>query len=90
MLNSDPPNVEGARAAVRRAIRDSNRASDVISRLRALFGKKEVTAELVDLNEAIRGVIALSSSDLQRHRVILQLEFAHCLPFLSGDRIQLQ
>jgi signal transduction histidine kinase len=44
----------------------------------------------VDLNEAIREVIALSSSDLQRHRVILQLEFADRLPLLYGDRIQLQ
>jgi PAS domain S-box-containing protein len=90
MLSADPPNIDGAREAARRAIRDGNRASDVVSRLRALFGKKEVTVEPVDLNEAIREVIALSSSDLQRHRVILQLEFADRLPLLYGDRIQLQ
>ena len=90
MLNSDPPNLEGARETVRRAIRDGNRASDVISRLRALFCEKEVAAEPVDLNEAIREVIALSLSDLQRHRVVLQLELADRLRPLNGDRIQLQ
>ncbi len=90
MLDSTPPNLEGARETARRAIRDGNRASDVISRLRALFGKREVTAEPVDLNEAVREVIALSLSDLQRHRVILQLELSERLPLLNGDRIQLQ
>lgn len=92
MLNSDPPNLDGARLAVRRAIRDGDRASDVIARLRSLFGKgkKEITAEPVDLNEATREVIALSSIDLQRHKVVLQLELADRLPVLIGDRVQLQ
>ena len=41
MLAADPPNVEGARETARRTIRDGNRASDVITRLRALFTKKQ-------------------------------------------------
>jgi C4-dicarboxylate-specific signal transduction histidine kinase len=90
MLSSDPPNLDGARETARRTIRDGNRASDVVTRLRALFGKKEVAAEPVDLNEAAREVIALSLSDLERQRVALQLEFADQLPALVGDRIQLQ
>ena len=61
MLAADPPNVDGARETARRTIRDGNRASDVITRLRALFGKKDATTEPVDLNEATREVIALSS-----------------------------
>jgi signal transduction histidine kinase len=90
MLSSDPPNLDGARETARRTIRDGNRASDVVTRLRALFGKKEVATEPVDLNEAAREVIALSLSDLERQRVALQLEFADQLPALVGDRIQLQ
>jgi signal transduction histidine kinase len=90
MLNGDPPNVEGARETARRTIRDGNRASDVITRLRALYSKKEFTPELLDLNEATREVIALSLSDLQRNRVILQSELAQHLPPVIGDRIQLQ
>jgi PAS domain S-box-containing protein len=90
MLAADSPDVEGARETARRTIRDGNRASEIIARLRALFIKKETTAELVDLNEATREVIALSSSELRRNGVVLQSELADDLPTISGDRIQLQ
>jgi signal transduction histidine kinase len=90
MLDADPPNVDGARETARRTIRDGHRASDVITRLRALFSKKEFTLESLDLNEAILEVIALSRGDLQRNRVVLQSELAGDLPTLTGDRIQLQ
>jgi signal transduction histidine kinase len=90
MLNGDPPNINGARETVRRTLRDGNRAADVITRLRALFSKKEFTLELLDLNEATQEVIALSSSDLQRNRVVLRSELAEGLPPVIGDRIQLQ
>jgi signal transduction histidine kinase len=90
MLNADPPNVDGARETARRTLRDGNRASDVITRLRALFSKKEVTLEPLNLSEATREVIALSLSDLQRNRVVLQSELAADLPAITGDRIQLQ
>ena len=74
MLAADPPNVDGAQETARRTIRDGNRAADVIARLRALFTKRTATIEPVDLNEAVREVIALSSSDLQRSRVVLRTE----------------
>jgi PAS domain S-box-containing protein len=90
MLDADPPNVEGARETVRRTIRDGNRASDVITRLRALFTKKDATTEAVDLNEAVRDVIALSLRELQTSRVVLQTELTDDLPPVSGDRVQLQ
>ncbi len=90
MLDADPPNVDGARETARRTIRDGNRASDVIARLRALFSKKEFTLEPLDLNEATREVIALSLSELQRNRVVLHSELADDLPTITGDRVQLQ
>ena len=90
MLDADPPNVEGARETVKRTLRDGNRASDVIARLRALFSKKAFTLELLDLNEATREVIALTLSELQQNRVVLHAELADDLPNVTGDRIQLQ
>ncbi len=90
MLALDPPDLDGARETARRTIRDANRASDVITRLRALFTKGEFTLEPLDLNEATREVIALSLSDLQRNRVVLQSELADELPTITGDRIQIQ
>jgi signal transduction histidine kinase len=90
MLDANPPNLDGARETARRTIRDGNRASDVITRLRALFSKEELTLELLDLNEVTQEVIALSLSDLQRNRIVLQSELAGDLPTITGDRIQLQ
>jgi PAS domain S-box-containing protein len=90
MLDASPPNVDGARETAKRMLRDGNRASDVITRLRALFSKREFAFESLDLNDAAREVIALSSSDMQRNRVMLQLELADDLPRVIGDRIQLQ
>jgi PAS domain S-box-containing protein len=90
MLAADPPDIQGARETAKRTIRDGNRASDVITRLRALFTKKEFAIESLDLNEATREVVALSLSELQRNRIVLQSEFAGDLPMIRGDRIQLQ
>jgi signal transduction histidine kinase len=90
MLSADPPNVDGAQETVRRTIRDGNRASDVITRLRTLYSKKEPSPESMDLNEATREVTALSLSDLQRSGVMLRYELADDLPPVVGDRIQLQ
>jgi PAS domain S-box-containing protein len=90
MLAADPPDVEGARETAKRTIRDGNRASELITRLRALFSKKKSKTEPVDLNEAAQEVIALSLSDLRRNRVILRPEFADDLPVVTGDRVQLQ
>lgn len=90
MLSADPPNVDGARETARRMIRDGNRASDVITRLRALFSKKEDSIEVVDLNDAAQEVIAVSLTDLQRNQVILRTELASDLSPVLGDRVQLQ
>jgi PAS domain S-box-containing protein len=90
MLDAFPPNVEGAQETARRTIRDAQRASDVIARLRALFTKREFTLEPLDLNDATREVIALYSSDLQRNSVVLQSQLADDLPQVNGDRIQIQ
>jgi signal transduction histidine kinase len=90
MLDADPPNLEGARETARRTIRDGNRAAEVITRLRALFSKKSAAFESFDLNDAAKEVIALSTSELQRNRVILQLDLAAGMPCVLGDRIQIQ
>jgi PAS domain S-box-containing protein len=90
MLDANPPNVEGARETARRTIRDGHRASDVITRLRTLYSKKEPAVESMDLNEAAREVTALSSTEIQRNGVSLRQELADSLPPVTGDRVQLQ
>ncbi|MGB7726826.1 MAG: ATP-binding protein [Candidatus Acidiferrum sp.] len=90
MLAADPPNVDGALETTRRTIRDGNRASELITRLRTLYTTKEATTESMDLNEATREVLALSLSELQRNNVILRPELTDDLLLVRGDRVQLQ
>ena len=90
MLAADPPNLDGARATVQRTLCDGNRASEVIQRLRAMFARKHRANESVDLNEAAREVLALSSNELQVCRAILRTDFGADLPPVSADRIQIQ
>lgn len=90
MLAADPPNVDGARETAKRTIRDGERASKVVSRLRELFTQKDGVAELVDLSDAIREVFALSLSELHRGGVVVRTELGDDLPPVLGDRVQLQ
>jgi signal transduction histidine kinase len=90
MLAAKPPNTGGASETLRRTLRDANRASEVIVRLRALFSKKEAAGEWVDLNESTREVIALSLGELEKAHVAVRQELADDLPGVKGDRVQLQ
>jgi C4-dicarboxylate-specific signal transduction histidine kinase len=90
MLTSDPIDLDGAQEVVRRTLRDGNRVSDVIARLRALFDKKEPAMESVDINEATREVIALSRGEFQNCGVIVRTELADGLQRVTADRVQVQ
>ncbi|WP_416065915.1 PAS domain-containing protein [Rhizobium sp. ZK1] len=90
MLAADPPNLDGARMTAQRTLRDGDRASEVIKRLRGLFTRKPPSLEHIDLNEAVREVLALSSSELQRRRVIVRTELAGDVPPVLADRVQIQ
>jgi signal transduction histidine kinase len=90
MLSAEPPNVEGALETMRRTIRDGRRASEVMTRLRALFQKKAVTMDAVDLVEASREVIELLRCEIRKRRIVLRLKAADDLPTVAGDRVQLQ
>jgi len=90
MLGVDPPDIERARESASRTIRDAEQPPRVIKRLRALFCKKGVTCESLDLNEATREVVALSLSELERNKVVVRTELTGELPPIQGDRVQLQ
>jgi C4-dicarboxylate-specific signal transduction histidine kinase len=89
-LNRDHPNVEEAREAASRTVRDATRAADIISRTRLLFKKGSPQWELVDMNEIIREMVALMRSDVTRHAISVRTELAEDLPQITGDRVQLQ
>ena len=89
-LGADPPELEEVGQALSRIIRDGNRASDIIGRIRALVRKAPPRNDQLDINETMREVIALTRSELRRNRTALQTRLADDLPLILGDRIQLQ
>jgi PAS domain S-box-containing protein len=84
------PDLEEARAAVERIIRDGHRASEVIRRMRALAQRTDPQTAWLDLNDVIHEVIALVHSEVRQQRGVLRTELAAALPPVLGDRIQLQ
>jgi C4-dicarboxylate-specific signal transduction histidine kinase len=89
-LVGDSPNLTEAREAIRRIIRDANRAGDVISRMRTLFQKAPPTKERLHINEAIEEVVMLIQNEVRRNKVTLRTELAADLPSVIGDRVQLE
>jgi signal transduction histidine kinase len=89
-LAGDIANLEEAREAATRIVRDGTRAAEIISRIRLLFKKGTPQRELVDVNEVIRETIALLRSEATRYSISVRTEPAANLPQIMGDRVQLQ
>ena len=89
-LALDPPNLAKARNSAELIIRDGDRASQIIARIRALLKKSPPSKTLLDVNEFVNEVVGLTQSEMVRNSVRLGVEFADALPRVPGDRIQLQ
>ncbi len=89
-LTRDHPDVEEARAAASRIVKDATRAADIISRVRLLFKKSAPQQEPVDVNEAIREMIVLLRSEATRYNITVRMELTVDLPRIIGDRVQLR
>jgi signal transduction histidine kinase len=89
-LALDPPNLAKARDSAELIIRDGDRASQVIARIRALLKKTPTAKTLLDVNEFVNEVVALTQSEMVRNSVRLRVDLASDLPRVPGDRIQLQ
>jgi PAS domain S-box-containing protein len=88
-LAADTPNLEQARAAAMRIVKDGTRAAEIIKRIRLLFKKCTPERELVDVNEVIREMIALLRSETTRYNISVRTELAADLHQVMGDRVQL-
>src|SRR5216683_765362 len=89
-LTRDRPDLEEAREAALRIVKDATRAGGIISRVRLLYKKSTPQHELVDVNEAIREMIVLLRSEVTRYYIAVRLELAADIPQIMGDRVQLQ
>jgi signal transduction histidine kinase len=89
-LAGPSPDLGEARDALRRIVRDGNRASDVIARIRALLKKGETARMRLDINQVIQEIIKLARGEMLQRKVTLQTELAPGLPLIEADRVQLQ
>ncbi len=89
-LTRDRPNVEEAREAAMRIMKDGTRAAEIISRIRQLFKKGTSQRELVDVNEITREMIVLLRGETRRYNIVIGMDLAADLPQVMADRVQLQ
>ena len=89
-LNGAEPDLDEAREAARRIIRDGNRAGEVITRIRALLRKTDTEKARLDINQTIRDVVMLTRNGAVRKGVTLRMDLASDLAPVLGDRVQLQ
>src|ERR1700678_2995785 len=89
-LGHDKPDLDGLRTAVIRIARDTQRATEIISRIRSQFKKGAMRREVMDVNEINRETIALLRDEATRYNISVRTELAADLPRIVGDRVPLQ
>ena len=89
-LASEPPNLERAIQSVDRIIRDANRASEVVERIRNLAKNRPPEKVAVNINDAVLEIIALARGEIDESGISLKTQFADGTPLVLADRIQLQ
>ena len=86
----DAENLEEARNSVALMMDDAQRASEIITRIRALVKKAPPQKDWLDINQTIREVIGLAQSEVQRNHIALETQLSDDMPLVFADRIQLQ
>lgn len=89
-LDAQPPNLAKAEQAVQRIIRDANRASDVVARVRGLANRAPPRKEPLDIGAAVTEIVALTRRELTKNGILLRTNVADTLPEVVADRVQLQ
>ena len=89
-LMREHPDLEEARAAASRMVKDAARAAEIIKRIRMPFERGPSEQESLAVNEVIREMVLLLRSEASRRSVTILTELAADLPQVMGDRVQLQ
>ena len=89
-LKRDDPDLEEAREAATRVVKDATRAAEIISRTRLLFKRVNPQSELLAINDVVRDTLALMIGDMSRNSISVRIELKDDLPKITGDRVQLQ
>jgi PAS domain S-box-containing protein len=89
-LEMNPPNLDETREALACVVRDTDRAKDIVGRMRDHIKKAPLRKEHFDLNSATSEVILLAQSVIRRNGVSVQTRLADGLLPVMGDCVQLQ
>jgi signal transduction histidine kinase len=89
-LSAEPPHLTNARVSAERIVRDGKDAGDVVRRIRALFKKSALTMVDLDINDVVAEVLRLIRTEVIRNRITVETDLEKRLPFVQGDRVQLQ
>src|SRR5712675_1946801 len=89
-MSAEPPDFGEVSEALAGIIKDGNRASEVIGRIRALIKKAPPRKDAVSINDAILEVVALTRTEAANNGVLVRTQLAEGLPPVRGDRVQLQ
>ncbi len=89
-LAADPPDLEKARSAATRIVRDGTRASEIISRIRQIFARGAAERQLISVNQIARETIELLGAEATRHAISVRLDLAADPLPVMADRVQLQ
>ena len=89
-LRHEVPNLAEAKQALERTIKDAQRASDVISRIRALLKHDKPKYTALEVNDVIKEVVTMTQSALAARGVSVRIDLPQGLPHALGDRVQLQ
>jgi PAS domain S-box-containing protein len=89
-LAAKRPETQKARRTLQAISADGRRAGEVIGRIRALMKRQQPRKTALDVNEAIRDVVALAQQEMSRHAIVLAMHAAEGLPSVQADKVQLQ
>jgi PAS domain S-box-containing protein len=89
-LASEPPNIECARQSVDRIIRDANRASEVVGRVRGLAKKAPPEKVWLNINDTVLETLGLTRMEAAQNRASLRTQLSDTAPAVWADRVQVQ
>ncbi len=84
------PDIDEVRQILDDIMRDDIRASEVVSKVRALLKKEKPCQEPMDLNEVIKQVVGLIRGESLLDGLSIETDFIPALAPIYGDRTQLQ
>jgi C4-dicarboxylate-specific signal transduction histidine kinase len=89
-LKKPEPDIDEARAALTRIVRESHRTNDIISSAKRMFETSRSDRTLVDVNGLIGDVLSLVQPNCDSHKIMVKTNQADGLRPVMAERVQLE